>query len=131
MLCVCVLSHVRLFAIPKDCSLPNSSVHGIFQARILEWVAISFSRGCSWPRDWTRVSYLHLLHRQMDSLPLRHLGNPNQCHQKTIGIVAFSYLFNKYLSPQRCRTLWRAEIDMWDVLSRSVRGRYKCHLYSP
>ena len=46
----------------------------------------------------------------MDSLPLRHLGNPNQCHQKTIGIVAFSYLFNKYLSPQRCRTLWRAEI---------------------
>ena len=39
-----------------DCSLPGSSVHGIFQARILEWVAISFSRVPSWPRDWTRVS---------------------------------------------------------------------------
>ena len=39
-----------------DCSLPGSSVHGIFQARILEWVAISFSRRSSWPRDWTRVS---------------------------------------------------------------------------
>ena len=41
---------------PMGCSLPGSSVHGIFQARILEWVAISFSRGSSWPRDWTRVS---------------------------------------------------------------------------
>ena len=40
-----------------DCSLPGSSVHGILQARILlEWVAISFSRGSSWPRNWTRVS---------------------------------------------------------------------------
>ena len=41
---------------PLDCSLPGSSVHGIFQARILEWVAISFSRGSSQPRDWTHVS---------------------------------------------------------------------------
>ena len=41
---------------PTDCSLPGSSVHGIFQARILEWVAISFSRGSSPPRDWNRVS---------------------------------------------------------------------------
>ena len=39
-----------------DCSLPEASVRGIFQARILEWVAIPFSRGSSWPRDWTRVS---------------------------------------------------------------------------
>ena len=39
-----------------DCSLPGSSVHGIFQARILQWVAISFSRGSSRPRDWTWVS---------------------------------------------------------------------------
>ena len=38
------LSRVRLFATPVDCSLPGSSVHGILQARILEWVAISFSR---------------------------------------------------------------------------------------
>ena len=41
---------------PMDCSLPGSSIHGIFQVIILEWVAISFSRGSSWPRDWTRVS---------------------------------------------------------------------------
>ena len=43
---------------PIDYSLPDSSVHGILQARILEWVAISFSRGCSQPRDWTWVSHI-------------------------------------------------------------------------
>ena len=41
---------------PMDCSLPGSSVHGICQAGILDWGAISFSRGSSWPRDQTRVS---------------------------------------------------------------------------
>ena len=41
---------------PMDCSLPDSSVQGILQARILEWVAISFSRRFSQPRDQTLVS---------------------------------------------------------------------------
>ena len=41
---------------PMDCSLPGSSVHGVFQARVLEWVVISISRGSSKPRNWTRVS---------------------------------------------------------------------------
>ena len=56
--CACVLSHfshVRLCD-PMDCILPGSSVHGILQARILEWVAISSSRGSSGLRDQTRVS---------------------------------------------------------------------------
>ena len=39
-----------------DCGLPGSSVHGILQAWILEWVAIPFSKESSWPRDWTQVS---------------------------------------------------------------------------
>ena len=43
---------------PVDCSPPRSSVHGIFQARILEWGAISFSRGSSRPRDRTQVSHV-------------------------------------------------------------------------
>ena len=43
---------------PMDCSLPGSSVHGILQARILEWVAISSSRGSSRPRDQTHISYV-------------------------------------------------------------------------
>ena len=41
---------------PMDCSPPGSSVHGILQARILNWVAIPFSRGSSWSRDQTHVS---------------------------------------------------------------------------
>ena len=41
---------------PMDCSPPGSSIHRILQARILEWVAISFSRGSSQPRDRTHVS---------------------------------------------------------------------------
>ena len=41
---------------PMDFSLPDSSVHGIFQGRIQEWVAISHSRGSSQPRDWTCIS---------------------------------------------------------------------------
>ena len=53
--CHYLLSHVWLFD-STDCSPPGSSVSGILQARILEWVAISFSRGSSWPRDQTWVS---------------------------------------------------------------------------
>ena len=41
-----------------DCSQPGTSVHKIFQARVLEWVAISFSRGSSWPWDQTQVSLM-------------------------------------------------------------------------
>ena len=55
-----------------DCSLPGSSIHGIFRARILEWVAISFSRGSSWPRVDPGSSAL-----QADSLPTEPLGKQN------------------------------------------------------
>ena len=48
-------SCVQLFCNPMDCS-PLGSVHGLFQARILEWVAISFSRGSSWTRSQIHVS---------------------------------------------------------------------------
>ena len=55
--CACELapSYLTLYD-PMGCSLPGSPVHGILQAGILEWVAISFSRGSSWPRDRTCVS---------------------------------------------------------------------------
>ena len=51
------LSRVQLLR-PVNCSPPSSSVHGILQARVLEWVAISFSRGSSQPRDQTQVSHI-------------------------------------------------------------------------
>ena len=40
---------------PIDCSLPVSSIHGVLQAKILDWTAIPFSRGSSWLKDWTQV----------------------------------------------------------------------------
>ena len=52
------LSCVQMFCNPMDCSPSGSSIHGISQARILEWVAIFFSRGSSEPRDWACVSYV-------------------------------------------------------------------------
>ena len=48
-----------------DCSQPGSSVHGIFQARILEWVAISFSRESSQPRDQIHISCASCIGRQI------------------------------------------------------------------
>ena len=47
------LSHILTLCSPMDSRPPGSFVHGISQAKILEWVAISFSRGSSWPLDWT------------------------------------------------------------------------------
>ena len=58
-MCACVLScftGVQLFVTPW--SLPDSSVHRILQARMLEWVAMPISKGSSWPRDRTHVSYI-------------------------------------------------------------------------
>ena len=64
------------FCNPMNRSLPESSVHGILQARILEWVAMPSSRGSSRPRDQTRVSYVSctgrwVLHHH------HHLGSPS------------------------------------------------------
>ena len=54
--CCCLVTKLCLnLCNLMDCSPPGSSVHGILQARTLEWVAISFSREPSWPRDWTRL----------------------------------------------------------------------------
>ena len=59
ILCLCeVAQSCPILCDPVDCSPPGSSVHGILQARILEWVAISFSRGSSQPRDRTHVSHI-------------------------------------------------------------------------
>ena len=69
--------HAQLFLTlwdPMDSIRSGSSVHGIFQPRILEWVAISNSKGSSQPRKQTIL--LHLLHWQADSLPLHHLRSP-------------------------------------------------------
>ena len=55
---VSLLSCVQLFGDPINCNLPGFSVHGIFQARILEWVAVYFSKVSSQPRDQTQFSHI-------------------------------------------------------------------------
>ena len=66
-----------------DCSPPGSSVHGILQARILEWVAMPSSRGSSWPRHWTGSPVL-----RAESLwpepPRRHVGKEHDRHSKEL-----------------------------------------------
>ena len=66
---------------PVDCSPPGSFVHGIFQARILEWVAISFSRGSSRSTNQTRVSCIEsrFLHCRQILYRLSRKGSPH-CH---------------------------------------------------
>ena len=54
--CLLVTQSCPTLCDPMDCCPPGSSVHGILQARILEWVAMPFSRGSSQPRDWIHVS---------------------------------------------------------------------------
>ena len=73
IMCVCSQSCLILCD-PMDYSPPSSSVHGIFQARILELVAILYSGGSSQPRDQTGIS--SLLHWQADTLPLSHQKSP-------------------------------------------------------
>ena len=60
--CVCAKSLQLCLTLcdPMDCGPPGSSVHGILQARILEWVAMPFSRGSSQPRDQTCVSFFSI-----------------------------------------------------------------------
>ena len=69
---------------PMDCSPPGSTIHGLSQARILEQVAISFSRVSSWPRDWTHIS--------CNSLPLSHQESPPWFYE----ILNKSWLSNEW-----------------------------------
>ena len=62
-------------------TLPGSSVHGIFPARILDHVAISYSRVFSWLMEQAHACLLCLLHWQGNSLPLSHLGSPPNAYR--------------------------------------------------
>ena len=80
---------------PMDCSPPGSSVHGILQARILEWVAFPFSRGSSQPRDGTRSPAL-----QADSLPAEPQGK-----LKNTGVGSLSLLLGIFPTQESNRGL--------------------------
>ena len=95
--CVCVctksLQSGLTLCDPMDCSLPGFSVHGILQARVLEWVPLPSSWGSSQSRDWTRVSCL--LHWQAGSLPLPPPGKL-VCFHVTWQMLRFIKLGDRY-----------------------------------
>ena len=78
--CVCTQSCWTLCNL-MDCS-PPGSLHGIFQARIPEWIAIPSYRGPSQPRDWTCVSYVSWFGRQIFYQVLHHLGSIRLNHNE-------------------------------------------------
>ena len=98
---------------PMDCSLPGSSIHGIFQTRVLEWVAISFSRGSSRPRDQTQVSLI--AGRHSEELPncfqsnciILHFYQQNICFIFSTSSPTFVIVYLSYYS----------HLGVWEVLS--------------
>ena len=102
-MCVCVPSCSTLCD-PIDCSPPGSSVHGLFQARLLEWAALSSSRGSSWSRDQTDLLYLllgrHILYHGT-TFSTRHLILCPYSNGKTTKADMFSLnTFKTWLTPK-------------------------------
>ena len=108
---------------PMDCSPPGSSVHGILQARILEWVAISFSRASSWTGDWTCISCIgrRILYCWETWEALTGKGGSDKGFAETgklwwgsVLLSAWAYLWPEYvnlnfdiLTPKRSQLKWR------------------------
>ena len=104
---------------PMNCSPPGFSVHGIFQARILEWVAISFSRRSSRPRDWTRVS--HIVGRRFTIWATRE-GNVKECsNYHTITFI--SHASKEMLKILEARLQQYVNWELSDVQAGFRKGR--------
>ena len=111
-MCVCVYLSIYLCSVPQwcpilwnpmNCSPPGSTVHGIFQGRILEWVAIFYSRGSSWPRDRNCVSCISCIGFFTTVLP----GKPNIYKNIVLSnkFVISNHL-NQYISISICGLLY-------------------------
>ena len=90
-----------------DCSPPGSSVHGILQARILEWVAISFSRGSSWSRYQIHVCCIagRFFTAEPSEIPLQDmLGEPKSSFGLFYKMLYESFSFNPvpFITPHFC-----------------------------
>ena len=103
--CVCALVTQLCLTLwdPMDCSPPGSSVHGILQARKTKWVAISFSKGTSRPRDQTWVSciagWFFTVWAVLDNLrpPLNRRPQGNYSHEPIVTLPALSTLPSPFL----------------------------------
>ena len=101
-----------------DCSLPGYFVHGLLMARILQWVAIPFSRESSWSRDWSWCPAL-----QADSLPSEPPGKPtplNRGAQKTFLFQFFVFLVEyMILLPNFLHLAWEKSFQI--LVTRSLQ----------
>ena len=113
-----------------DCSPPGSSVHGILQARILEWVAVSFSRGSSRPKDRTWVSYVgrEILYHQ-DTWGARHENTWKRDKSMRCGFPFF-FLFSWNMSMFSANTVGKDPCTKASVQFSSV-AQSCLTLYNP
>ena len=99
-----------------DCSLLGSSLHGILQARVLEWVAISFSRGSSRPRDPTRVS--RIAGRRFNLWATREaLGTKKPLDESETG----EWKFGLKLNIQKTKIMVSGSITSWEIDGKTVK----------
>ena len=117
-----------------DCSLRGSSVHGIFQARILEWVAISFSRRSSQPRDRTKVSRVvsrrftvWATREDLWKGPNKYLLNKWKCGWMTWQLIAWERKkYNSWgVEKKTSSGLLPGELKRWWWLSQMWRGQVR------
>ena len=112
-----------------DCSPPGSSVHGILQARILEWVAIPFSGGSSWPRDWTQVSCIAglffttwaILYQLRASLVVQLLKNLSAMWETWVYSLAWEDPLKKRKATHSSILAWRIPWMVYSVGLQRVR----------
>ena len=98
--------------VPMDCSLPGSSVHGIFQAIVLEWVAISFSSGSSQPRDRAQVS--HVVDRRFTVWATREVQSQIKAMTKNAQTTA--QLHSSHMLVKQCSKFSKPGFsNMWTV----------------
>ena len=123
--CAKLLQSCLTLCKPMDCSPPGSCVHGTLQARILEWVAISFSRGYSPPRDRTCVSCIG----RWIILPLYHLilGFPRRLSSKESTCQCMRHGFNAWVKDIPWRRKWQPTTV---VLSGKSHGQRSLEGYS-
>ena len=113
---------------PMGCSPPGSSVHGILQAQILEWAAISSSKGSSRPKDRTRVSCASCTGRRALH-PLSHLGSPCapvKLGQLIIIIITYSFHSESQREKRRKKTLSANKSQPAEEAERQVRDFSRC-----
>ena len=99
VLCAKLLQSCLTLCDPMNCSPSGSTVHIILQARILEWVAISFSKGSSWTRDWTLVCFVSCMGRRV----LNHWSTKevpaSVIFKQHSGEAALSFHTDMFMSP--------------------------------